>query len=365
MNVLHIDEQLGWRGGEQQASYLIRGLVDRGHHVVLAGRPDSRFLSADHGVGDVPRIEATFVGELDLWTVAKLAATVRQHRIDILHAHTSHAHTYACLARALAGYGKVVVSRRVDFAPNSNWLNRWKYRSPDRIIAISECVAGILRNFGVDPARISVVHSGIDPKRFDVPPLPRKELGVPADAPLLGNVAALVDHKDHATLIAAMPQILQELSALHLIIAGEGELRPALEAQVAQLGMQRSVHLLGYREDVPRLMRTFDAFVLSSKWEGLGTSVLDAMACGLPIAATAGGGIPEMVEHERTGLLAPPRDPPAIAQAIVRLFRDKNLAEALARNAKALVHDHFTVNHMVEGNLRAYFTLNRDSHEWH
>ncbi|MBN2307618.1 MAG: glycosyltransferase [Candidatus Hydrogenedentes bacterium] len=357
MNILHIDEQSGWRGGEQQASYLIRGLAQRGHTVLLAGRPDGAFLAAHHGVDDAVRIPAAFRGEWDLATAWKLARAVRRHRVDILHAHTSHAHTHAYLAKRMAGRGLVVVSRRVDFVPRQDFLNRWKYRLPDHIIAISERIGDVMRAFGVPPAKLSVVHSCIDPARFDVEPLPRAALGVPDGVPLLGNVAALVGHKDQATLLDAMPAVLRELPDLHLVIAGEGELRGALETQIERLGIGHAVQLLGYRDDVPRLLRALDAFVMSSKEEGLGTSVLDAMVCGLPVAATAGGGIPEMVADGQTGLLVPVQDPPALAAAIVRLFRDRALARRLGDNAKAMVVDRFTVDRMVEGNLRVYEEL--------
>jgi glycosyltransferase involved in cell wall biosynthesis len=357
MNVLHIDEQRGWRGGEQQVSYLIRGLARRGHVVVIAGRPDSEFLRGDHGTRDLERVGAPFATEFDPWTAWTLARTVNRCKIDILHAHTSHAHTAACLARVLAGRGKVVVSRRVDFPPRNGPLNRWKYRLPDHFIAVSGFIAQVMRDYGIEESRLTVVHSATDPARFDVAPLPRSALGVPEGVPLLGNVAALVGHKDHATLLSAMPFVLRELPALHLVIVGDGELRPRIEAEIARLGLGRSVHLLGYRKDVPRILRALDAFVLSSKEEGFGGAALEAMACGLPVVSTAAGGMPETVIHEKTGLLTPVRDPQALAAAVTRVFRDPGLAAALAQGARSFVHDGFTVDTMVEGNLRIYERL--------
>ncbi len=357
MNILHIDEQTGWRGGEQQASYLIRGLAERGHTCVIAGRPRSPFLLANQGAGTVARIEAPFRGEIDLWSAALLARAVHRYAIDILHAHTSHALTYACLARALARRGKIVASRRVDFAPRPNAFSRWKYGCADRVIAISHRIGEVLREFGVPDSKLTVVHSGVDPARFDVAPLPRSALGVPDDVPLIGNVAALVGHKDHATLISAMPVVLSAIPDAHLVIAGDGPLRPEIEGRIAELDIGHAVHLLGFRDDVPQVLRALDVFVLSSKEEGLGTSVLDAMAAGVPVVATAGGGISEMVDHERTGLLTPPREPEALAQAIIRLLRDAELRRSLTAGGVALVHGRFTAEHMVTGNLSVYSEL--------
>jgi len=354
MNVLHIDEQRTWRGGEQQAGYLVRGLAQRGHTNVIAGRSGAPFIDADHGVNGLARIAAPFHGEIDLWTAWSLARAVKRHGVHIIHAHTSHAHTMACLARMLAGRGKVVVSRRVDFPPKNTGVSRWKYGLPNHFVAVCERVAEVLREFGVDPTKVSVVHSAVDLARFDIEPLARSALGVPEGVPLLGNVAALVGHKDHANLLSAMPNVLRELPDLRLVIAGEGELRPALEAQIAELGLRDCVTLLGHRRDVPRILRTLDAFVLSSNAEGIGGCVLEALACKRPVVATAAGGVPEVIRNEKTGLLVPTRDHEALAAAIIRVFRDKNLAATIAANGNALVHERFTVDTMVEGNLRVY-----------
>jgi len=302
-------------------------------------------------------VAAPFRGEFDLLSAWTLAKAVKKHDIDIIHGHTGHAHTYACLARMLAGRGKVVVSRRVDFPPRRGLLNRWKYSRPDRIIAISNFIAGVLRDYGIEESRLEVVHSVTDASRFvGVEPLPRSALGIPEGVPLLVNVAALVGHKDHATLIDAMPSVLRELPELRLLILGDGELRPVIEAQIDRLGVGRSVSLLGYRKDVPQLLKMADAFVISSKEEGLGSAVIEAMACGLPVVATAAGGIPETVIHEKTGLLVPVGDAEALAAAIVRIFRDSQLVDLVKENIKEQVR-RFSVDSMVEGNLAVYRRL--------
>lgn len=357
MNILHIDEQTGWRGGEQQASYLIRGLAERGHRCVIAGKPGSEFLTCDHGVKDLVRIPVPCRGELDLITAYCLSRAVREHKIDILHAHSSHAVIYAVLAKTISGHGKVVASRRVDFPPNKNFFSRWKYAQPDRIVAISECIARVLREFGIPEHKLRTVHSGIDLKRFDVAPLARAEIGIPEGVPLAGNVGALVGHKDHATLLDAVPAILRVVPEFRLVIAGEGPLRPQLEAQIAQLGIDKSVTLLGQRNDVPRLLRTLDLFIMSSSEEGLGTSVLDAMACGVPVVATNAGGIPEMVRDSETGLLVTAKNPTELANATVRAVKDAELRKSIASAALDLLHDSFTADSMVRGNLAVYDEL--------
>jgi len=357
MNVLHIDEQRRWGGGEQQASYLIRGLACRGHTCIIAGRPGTPFLEADHGVPDLVRIAAPFWGEMDLWSAWRLARAVRDHHIGIIHAHTSHAHTSACLARAMAGRGKVIVSRRVPYLVKNTWINRWKYGLPDHIVCVCERIGEVMEAFGIEASRRTVVQSAIDLTRFDVEPIPRAELGVPGDGPLLGNVASLVSSKDQATLVAAMPAVRGAVPGVHLVIAGEGYLRGAIEAQIRELGLADTVTLLGHRTDVPRILRTLDLFILCSKDEGAAGAILEAMACERPVVATNVGGIPERVQHEDTGLLVPPSDPAALAAAIIRTLREPALAQAMASRGKAQVHARFAAAAMVEGNLRVYERL--------
>lgn len=354
MRILHVDEQSGWRGGEQQASYLIQGLVARGHFCAIAGRRGSPFMARDHGGEAVARVEAPFRGEADLWSAWILARAMRRLEIDLVHAHTSHALTYAVLACAFARRGKVVASRRVDFPPRSNAFSHWKYARADRVVAISHRIAEVMRTFGVPEPKLTVVHSGIDPARMDVEPLPREELGVPADAPLIGNVAALVGHKDQATLIAAMPAVLRALPHARLVIAGEGPLRGALERQIADLNVGHAVRLLGYRDDIPRLIKTLNVFVLSSCEEGLGTSVLDAMAACIPVVATRAGGIPEMVRDNETGLLAPIGGCESLACAMISVLKDAALRERLIQAAHRLVMESFTFQRMVDGNETVY-----------
>ncbi len=357
MNIMHIDEQLGWRGGEQQTSWIIRGLAKQGHTVLLAGRPNGKFLQADHGAEGLIRIPAPFRTEFDPWTAWKLARVAKRHAVDILHAQTSHAHSIACMVRTLAGRGQVIVSRRVAFKPRNGRLNRWKYDWPDRYIAVSNRVAEVLREYGIPQNRVTVVHSSVDPARLEAEPLSRAELGVPEGVPLLGTAGALVGHKDHANLINALPAILCEIPDLRVVIAGEGELRPALEAQIADLSLRDTVTLLGHRTDVPRVLRALDVYVSSSWSEGLGTSILEALTCEIPVVATLAGGAAEMVVDNETGFLIPIEDPDALAAAVIRMFRDSPAAKTMAQNGRQRVLDKFAVDKMVEGNLRVYESL--------
>jgi len=311
-------------------------------------------LRQDYNAPDIIKVPAPFLGEWDFLTAWKLACIVRRYKVDIIHAHTGHAHLHACLANLLAGQGKVVVTRRVDFRPADNAVTRWKYARAHRIVAVSHYVAQVLRDYGVEPAKLAVIHSAQDPARFEVEPIARRELAVPEGAPLLVCVAALVEHKDHGTLLDAMPLVLRHRPEVHLLLVGNGPLRPHIERQIKRLKLESHVHLLGHRDDVPRILRAADLFVLPSKMEGLGGACLEAMLAYLPVVACAAGGVPEFVRHLETGLLVPPGDSAGLAQAILRVLGDGHLASKLVENGRKLVLTDATVTPMLQQYLLLY-----------
>lgn len=360
MITLHLDEQRGWRGGEQQASYLIRGIAERGHKVLVSGKGGGVFLKR---LGDLPNCELVpmpFLGEWDLFTAILIARLIRKRKVDIVHAHTSHTHSLACLACLIARRGKVVVTRRVDFVPSRNWFTRWKYSRADRVVAISGCIREVLKQYGVEPRKMHVIYSAQDPRRFDVPAGTLAGLGLPEGSRVLICPAALVGHKDHATLLSAMKRVVQENPQVHLLLAGEGVLRSQIETQIEQSGLQGNVHLLGHRNDVPQLIRSADIFVLSSKMEGLGSALIEAMFCETPIVACAAGGIPEVVRNEDTGLLVPVGDVDALASALLRLLQDPGLGRSMVKRAREFAEKHFHVDHMVSQYLEIYNELLRE-----
>jgi len=253
---------------------------------------------------------------------------------------------------------KCIVSRRVDFPIGKGLFSGLKYRyGVDRYIAISRAVKDVMTRGGVAAERIAVVHSGIDPARFDgiVPADHREEFGIARDELVVGNVAALVDHKGQRYLIDAVPYVLAELPRTRFVIVGEGELRDELVAQAKPYGDR--VIFTGFRTDVGSLMLFFDLFVMSSHMEGLCTSLLDAMSLGCPVVATRAGGIPEIVESGVDGVLVEPRNPKALADAIVALLRQPEERARLARAGKDKVAREFTADAMVEGTVKVYLEV--------
>jgi glycosyltransferase involved in cell wall biosynthesis len=226
----------------------------------------------------------------------------------------------------------------------------------DCFIAASEAIRQMLAADGVPAERTITVHEGIDIEHVvAAPPVNVHEaFWLPHGAPVVGNVAALVPHKGQRYLIDAAHLVVREIPDARFVILGEGELRDALERQVREQHLEKHVLLPGFRTDVLGCIKGFDLFAMSSVTEGLGTSLLDAMACSRAVVATRAGGIPEVVDDGVTGSLVPPRDHAAMAHAIVRLLKDNGLRKRMGEAGLARVSERFTVERMIAGTAAAY-----------
>jgi glycosyltransferase involved in cell wall biosynthesis len=249
-----------------------------------------------------------------------------------------------------------VASRRVDFHLKRHAFSRWKYRHVDVFIAASRLIATILEQDGISADRVEIVHDGVNVHAIErVPGVDaHAAFWLPHGAPLVGNAAALAGHKGQKHLVAAAALVIREIPDARFVIVGEGELRDALEHQIAALGLERHVLLAGFRKDVIGLMKSFDLFVMSSITEGLGSAILEAMACERAIVASNTGGIPEAVKDGDTGLLVPPRDEAALAAAIVSLLQDSEKRRALGAAGHERVLSEFSVEQLVAGTVVAY-----------
>jgi glycosyltransferase involved in cell wall biosynthesis len=213
------------------------------------------------------------------------------------------------------------------------------------------------------PERAAVtVHEGVDVEH--VAAAPRADLHaqfwLPHHAPIVGNVAALVPHKGQKHLIDAAALVVQKVPDARFVIAGEGELRPSLERQIREQRLEKHVFLAGFRPDVLSLHKAFDVFAMSPVTEGLGTSVLDAMACAKPVVATTAGGIPEAVVDSVTGYLVKPRDDEAMARALIALLEDESMRRRFGEAGMRRVREQFGVERMVLETLRVYELLAMD-----
>jgi len=357
---LHIDTARTWRGGQNQVLLTVNGLREIGQRAALVAHPDGELRKrAAEGLELVPLAPKS---EVDFTAAWRLNRVIKRLRPDVIHAHDAHGVAMAGLALSLGaasakdGEPPLVAARRVDFHLRSNSFSRWKHRQVDCFIAASEAIRQMLVADGVPAERTVTVHEGIDVEHVLAAPLVdvHQAFFLPHGAPVVGNIAALVPHKGQRHLIEAAHIVVQKLPDVRFVILGEGELREALERLIKEYRLEKHVLLPGFRTDVLGCLKSFDLFVMSSVTEGLGTSLLDAMACSRPIVATEAGGIPEVVEHGVTGLLVPPRDHAAMAEAIIALISDKERRQQMGEAGFARVNDTFTVERMIAGTAAVY-----------
>jgi glycosyltransferase involved in cell wall biosynthesis len=362
---LHVDTARTWRGGQNQVLLTVNGLRSIGERAALVAHPDGELRRrAAEGLDLIPIAPRT---EIDLTAAWRFSRVIKRLAPDVIHAHDPHGVAMASLALSLGSSTaqgrapRLVASRRVDFHLKGNSFSRWKYRQVEAFVAASEAIRQMLVADGVPAERTVTVHEGIDVDHVAAaPPVNVHEaFWLPHQAPVVGNVAALVPHKGQRYLIEAAHLVVQEVPDARFIVLGEGELREHLEKQVHEHHLEKHVLLPGFRTDVLGCIKGFDLFVMSSVTEGLGTSLLDAMACGRPIVATRAGGIPEIVEDGINGTLVPPRDAATLAAAIVRALKDEGWRRRMGEAGLARVRERFTVDRMVSETAAVYRRLRR------
>ena len=334
---LHVNTEARFGGGESQVQLLARGLAARGHRVVIAARARGPLIgqAADAGL-PVVAIRPSF--EFCPVTTARLARVLRETRADVLHLHTPHAVGFGPWAARLAGTRAVVAARRTFPSRPAGPFVRWKWNRAGRIVAISVALGEALRRQGFDSGRLRVIRSGVDLRRLAAvaPRDPRGEFGWPADSVVVACVGNLLPVKGHLRLVRAASIVARFEPKGRFFIAGEGPERGALARAVETEGLSGRFRLAGFRDDAVALLRGSDLFVLPSRAEGLGTSLLDALALGLPSITTDATGGPEIFGEGdgAAGSIVPAKgddDGRLLAAEILRLLRDPALRERLRR----------------------------------
>jgi glycosyltransferase involved in cell wall biosynthesis len=304
--------------------------------------------------------------EVDLAAAWRLSRVIKQLRPQVVHAHDPHAVAMAATALSIAAPSPktwLVAARRLELRMARNSFSRWKYGQVDCFIASSAVIRERLAHDGIPGSRIRIVNEGVDVERIEKmrPANVHAEFYLPTQAPIVGNVAALVPHKGHQHLIEAAALVVRDVPDVRFVIVGDGELRQTLEQQIRHHHLERHVFLAGYRVDAIELIKGFDIFAMSSVTEGMCTALVDAMAAGKAAVATAVGGIPEVLVDGATGFLVPPRDPRAMADRLVELLESDSLRVEMGRAALQRARDCFTVEKMVDETAAVYRSLAADT----
>jgi glycosyltransferase involved in cell wall biosynthesis len=370
MRVLHVEGGARLYGGALQVLYLLRGLAARGVENVLACRTHCELATLAQSVARVECLPMH--GDADLLLIPRLYRLIVRTQPDIVHLHSRiAADVMGGIAGRLAGV-PLVHTRRVD-NPEARWLAGAKYRLHDRVIAISAGIAEVLRGAGVPETKLRLVRSAVDTQAYARPcagdarraMLGRDPAAAVADSPpgpLIGVVAQLIPRKGHAVLLDALPALLARWPSLLVFFFGRGREESALRARCSALGVSAQVRFLGFRDDLDRLLPCLTVLVHPALMEGLGVSLLQAAAAGVPVIASRVGGIPEAVADGETGLLVPPGDSEALAAAIARLLSDPAQARRLGAAGRARMRAEFSLDAMVEGNLAVYRELLKTAH---
>ena len=360
IKVIHLDSARTWRGGQQQAIYLFSAMVERGFRTLFICPPQSatyQYCSKQN----LPVKAIKIAGELDFLAGYRIAAVAREGKYDVIHAHSAHALAIALWCKLFYRSILVVGSRRVDFNIRKNPFSRFKYSSKwvKKIMCVSSCIEKVMLANGISPHKLLTIHSGIDLHKFDnVHPLAdfRQIYGIPQDNIVVGTIAALVGHKDYPNLLKAARYVVSRNKKITFVAVGAGHAEQQIKKLHDQLTLGNSFTFTGHQRNVGAYLRNFDIFVLASQKEGLGSTLLEAQAVGLPVIGTRAGGIPEVIEPGINGLLVPTRDHRKLGEAILQLINDTDLREKLARNALVAVKK-FAINNTVNKNIAVYEEL--------
>ena len=357
MKILHVETGKQLYGGALQVRYLLRGLHARGEQNVLVCSEQSA-IGVDAEVQEVTeRIHVVpMSGDLDAAFVWRLRRIIREEAPDLIHLHSRRG---ADLWGGIAGRLErvpVVLSRRVD-NPEPRWWVAVKYQLYHRVITISEGIRRVLLSEGVPPPKVVCVPSAVDTELY-VPRCDRawfeKEMGLAPGQPVVGVVAQLISRKGHRYLLEAIPGILRQVPEVQFLFFGSGALAKPLEDEVYQRGLSGNVRLVGFRDDLARILPCLDVVAHPATMEGLGVALLQSSACGVPLVASAVGGIPEIVKEGVNGYLVSPRNPSELERALLALLQNRDRARMMGMAGRAFVERNFSIEAMVEGNRKVY-----------
>lgn len=356
MRIFFLSTSMGMGGADQQILMLARGMRARGHEVRIVALARLGPMGLEAQREGIPTASLELQRSFqDIPRIFRLAQMIRAWRPDVLHSHMVHANL---LARALRPIAKVpTLVSTIHSINDGGRLRMAAYRLTsglvDRVTIISRLAAERYVQIGAVPAnQIQVVPNAVDTERFRRLPRARadlrRDLGL-SDQFVWLAVGRFEEPKDYPTMIAAFARLARARPSSRLLLVGQGSLRKAVEDLIRAEGLEARVHFLGIRRDVAELMSAADGYVLSSAWEGMPVVLLEAAAAELPIVATRVGGIAEVTEDGSTGLLVPPANPAALAEAMQRIEAlPPDARTAMGARGRALVEERYGTDRVME-----------------
>ena len=353
MRILQICSAREIGGGERHLADLANALARRGHEVFAALSPASPVRAELRSLPPKQIIELPMRNSLNLASAVRLSRFVREHQIEIVHAHVARDYPLAALATGRSK-AQLVLTRHVLFPLNR--IHKLTLRRTARVIAVSQAVAASLNSQRIFAAeKIVMIHNGIDVQKFA-----RSREDKVTDRKLrLGMIGHIAPIKGQEDFVRAAAIVQTDRDDVEFIIAGEdksqsGENRAALEKLISDLKMDQTVKLIGWVDDVADLLSTLDLFVSPARSEPFGLSIVEAMAGGVPVVANASEGAREIIEDNQNGRLVPIGDTEAMANSIMDLLNDPTERQRLADNARIRACEHFSLDKMVERTEQVY-----------
>jgi glycosyltransferase involved in cell wall biosynthesis len=351
---LIVDLETQWRGGQNQALLLLRGLYEHGHAAELLAPRGSVLAHRARKTGYC--VHYVSRGFFRLPAALAIRKLLSSGRIDLVHANEAHAVSAAWLAGA---HWRVpfLASRRVGFPIGKNWFSQAKYRATTRILANSQWVADQAAASGVPADKLRVVYEGtMIPERFSSAQRAqaRRRWGVPDNAPLLGCVGVLLPDKGQEWLIRAVAELRKDYPELRLLLAGDGPNRRSLQELANELGVTQAVIFAGFVKDVDSVYAALDVFLLPSFFEALNNSLLAAMSYEIPSIAFRRGALTEIIVDGQSGLIVSGPDVQEICAAVKRILEDRPFALGLGQAARIRIAENFSADRMVERTLQLY-----------
>jgi glycosyltransferase involved in cell wall biosynthesis len=356
INVLLLITELNVGGAERIVEQLASGLLRDRYNVKVACLYDPHAIGADIQAAGIPVIDLDMRNKVDLRAPYRLFRLLQAGNVQILHAHLFHANFLAATVGRLARVPVIIATRHsVEIGGRRReWINRLVRPLCDAVVAVSrEVYEAEVRRSEIDLDKLVMIPSGVGVQIFEA--VDQASTGrlqslwkIRPEFRLVGTVGRFVEPKGYTYLLDALAKIRTQISDAKALLVGDGALRQPMEEKARELGLSDTVVFTGTRRDVPQVLALLDVFVLPSLWEGLPIALLEAMAAGLPVVATAVGGTPEVVVDGVTGILVPPRDPDALAEAILTLLHDPDLRRKMGQAGRERVRGHFSVEKMVK-----------------
>ena len=355
MKVLHVETGQHLYGGAQQVAYLMAGLKEQHVECILCC-PNGAAIGKEAGKTGIKVRYTKKAGDLSLTFFRQLKKIIKEESPDLIHLHSRRGADILGGIAAKQCKVPAILSRRVD-NPEKHFFVKWKYKLYTHVITISEAIMNVLLSEGVPREKMTCVLSSVDIKKYQQP-APRKEFlkrfQLTENSLCIGMAAQMIERKGHATLFKALPDIVGKFPDIQVLIFGQGPLEAELKTLSSELKLEPHIKFEGFCEDLERWLGNLDILVHPAYKEGLGVALLQAASAGIPIIGGNAGGIPEIVHHEKNGLLFEPGNSDQLKAGLNQLLSNADLRKAYGENGQILVEENFSIDKMVSGNLNIY-----------